>query len=75
LARIQDQLNQIVYAHHYDWRLLICVIFSVSQLERVYDTHKYTRIIKNYEIDRIELLKIFQRFFSLNKHIFEPQKN
>jgi len=36
---------QIVYAYHYDRRLMICVIFPVSQLERVYDTHIYTRII------------------------------
>jgi len=58
---------------------MILVVYLVSQLEIVHDTHIYTRliwytrIIQNYKNNRIELLKIFQMFFfPFNKNIFEP---
>ena len=46
LTRIQDQLIRIVYAYHYDTRLMIWVVFPVSQKELVYDTLINTHLIR-----------------------------
>ena len=70
LTRIQDQLIRIVYAYHYNTRLMIHFVFPASQLELVYDTHINTRLIWYiYTHHTNELIPHFKKLYL--KQIFK----